>query len=116
LDEVDPGVVRTETGSTIRQKNRNHDSETAGSDDTQIEYDWKSPVKSKKPSETNHTYEYEYDEDPFRVGAQVMHPQFGAGKIVQRSGSGNDTRVVVFFKKRGQKTLMLRAAKLKILQ
>ena len=114
LDEVDPGVVRTETGSTIRQKNRNKDAASGGSDETEIEYDWKSPVQSKKPSETSNTYEYEYDEDPFRVGAQVIHPKFGAGKIVQRSGSGKDTRVVVFFKGRGQKTLMLRAAKLKV--
>lgn len=114
LDEVDPGVVRTETGSTIRQKSRNEDTGSGGSNDTEIEYDWKSPVKSKKPSETSNTYEYEYDEDPFRVGAQVIHPKFGAGKIVQRSGSGKDTRVVVFFKGRGQKTLMLRAAKLKV--
>jgi DNA helicase II / ATP-dependent DNA helicase PcrA len=44
-----------------------------------------------------------------------MHPTFGAGKILQRNGTGKDTRVVVFFKNRGQKTLMLRAAKLKVL-
>jgi len=113
LDEVDPGVVRTETGATIRQNNIN-DNET--DDSRKIEYDWKNPVQSKKPSSNNIIYEYEYDSDPFLPGVHVMHPAFGRGKIVQRTGSGSDTRVVVFFKNRGQKTLMLRAAKLQVIQ
>ncbi len=114
LDEVDSGVVRTETGATIRQNNRKQD-ETVD-DSSKIEYDWRSPVQTKKPSSNNITYEYEYDTDPFMPGVHVMHPSFGPGKIVQRNGSGSDTRVVVFFKNRGQKTLMLRAAKLQVVQ
>lgn len=118
LDEVDPGVVQTETGATIPQ-NRNRfeqssDSEP-GNNHTEIEYDWKSPITSKKPSDSSSDYEYEYDDDPFRTGTVVMHSSFGTGKIVQRTGSGKDARVVVFFKGRGQKTLMLRAAKLKVI-
>ena len=118
LDEVDPGVVRTETGATIHQKRdrfETNEQTSSGNSDTEIEYDWREPVQSKKPSSTTHDYEYEYDDDPFRVGAQVLHPAFGPGKIIQRSGSGKDTRIVVFFKNRGQKTLMLRAAKLQAL-
>ncbi len=115
LDEVDPGVVRTETGATIQQKNNHYDSGDSHSyNDREIEYDWKSPKQTKKPSSTA-SYEYEYDDDPFRVGVHVMHPAFGPGKILQRNGSGKDARVVVFFKSRGQKTLMLRAAKLQVL-
>lgn len=118
LDEVDPGVVRTESGSTISQKNSISDelaSDVPG--DTQIEYDWKTPVYNKKStSKDTHSYTYEYDEDPFQVGVQVVHPTFGPGKIVQRTGDGRDARVVVFFSKRGQKTLMLRAAKLNVVQ
>ncbi len=114
LEEVDPGVVRTETGATIRQKPERFQSEpSSGSGDTEIEYDWKQPVQTKKPSSTS--FEYEYDDDPFTVGTTVMHPVFGPGKILQRNGSGKDTKVVVFFKNRGQKTLMLRAAKLQAL-
>lgn len=119
LDEVDSGVVRTETGATIQQKNNHFDesSDSSSNNSTTIEYehDWKSPIQSRKPSATSSTYEYEYDNDPFQVGTQVVHAKFGPGKVVQRSGSGKDSRVVVFFKNRGQKTLMLRAAKLKVL-
>lgn len=116
LDEVDPGVVRTETGATIKQnKNRFSAEEARGSHDTTIEYDWKKPKQSKKPSHTSFDYETQYDDDPFQAGITVMHPTFGPGKILQRTGSGKDSKVVVFFKKRGQKTLMLRAANLKAL-
>ena len=110
LDEVDPGVVRTETGATITQKNR--DISQDESTDSAIEYDWKSPKNNLKPTNSL-SYNYEYDEDPFQPGVVVMHAQFGTGKILQRTGSDKDSRVVVFFKDRGQKTLMLRAAQLK---
>lgn len=110
LNEVDPGVVRTEAGATISQKKNDSGAENG---DYQVDYDWKTPVKSKKPSNQESSYTYEYDDDPFHAGVQVLHPTFGPGKILQRNGSGKDTRIVVFFKNRGQKTLMLRAAKLK---
>jgi DNA helicase II / ATP-dependent DNA helicase PcrA len=118
LDEVDPGVVRTETGATISQKS-NHFEESGETvnGDREIEYDWKAPLQTKKSSASSASdYEYEYDDDPFRVGVNVMHPTFGPGKIVQRNGSGKDARVVVFFRSRGQKTLMLRAARLQVVQ
>lgn len=113
LDEVDPGIVRTESGSTIRQKNR--ESSDKNPSDQKIEYDWKSPLQSRKSSSISNDYQYEYDDDPFHAGTHVLHPTFGPGKIIRRSGSGKDSRVVVFFKNRGQKTLMLRAAKLQVI-
>jgi DNA helicase-2/ATP-dependent DNA helicase PcrA len=116
LDEVDPGVVRTETGATIQQKkDRLSSDESQGSNDTMVEYDWKKPKQTKKPSNSGLDFETQYDDDPYHAGTTVMHPTFGPGKILQRTGSGKDSKVVVFFKKRGQKTLMLRAAKLKVL-
>ncbi len=121
LDEVDAGVVRTESGATISQKTDRFNYEgTTGSerDSSYIEYDWQKP-KTKKTSTSSlgsiH-YEYESGEDPFVVGAQVQHAKFGPGKIISRSGLGMDAKVVVFFKNRGQKKLMLRAAPLQIIE
>jgi DNA helicase II / ATP-dependent DNA helicase PcrA len=121
LNEVDPGVVRTETGASIDQNS----SEAAmpakiRSSSSQVEYDWETPKTSgikKSGQNSSHTIEYEYDngDDPFQTGTKVMHARFGQGKILSRSGTGPDTRVVVFFKGRGRKTLVLRAAKLKVL-
>ncbi|NBC25809.1 MAG: UvrD-helicase domain-containing protein [Bacteroidetes bacterium] len=116
LDEVDPGVVRTESGATIEQKrDRFENDETTIDYGTEIEYDWKKPKQSKKPSNSGLDFETTYDDDPYQAGTTVMHPTFGPGKILQRTGSGKDSKVVVFFKQRGQKTLMLRAARLKVL-
>lgn len=121
LEEVSSDVVRTETGSSINQdKSRFSDSKEQGSTNgntTKVEYDWKKPLYNKKnqsPGSTKIHYDNP-DEDPFQVGAKVEHNVFGPGKIISRSGEGEKTKVVVFFKDRGRKTLMLRAAKLEVI-
>lgn len=122
IDEVDAGVVRTETGSTISQKQERFsldDTSSKSSGSYNIEYDYQTPIARKKPSEsTGATIHYDYSdgEDPFQVGAVVEHAKFGQGKIISRSGLGMDAKVVVFFKNRGQKKLMLRAAPLQVIE
>ena len=121
LDEVDPGVVRTETGATISQKKdrftMDDDSSSTSSGSYSVEYDWDQPKTKKTKSSVSGTISYEYadGEDPFQVGAIVNHAKFGPGKIISRSGLGMDAKVVVFFKTRGQKKLMLRAAPLEVI-
>jgi len=116
LDEVDAGVVRTETGATIHQKNDRFEQKETGSSTT-VSYDWEQPRAGTSYKKNHTTIEYDYSdgEDPFQVGAKVIHKKFGPGKIINRNGSGLDSRVVVFFKNRGQKTLMLRVAGLKVI-
>ncbi|MFV1885271.1 MAG: ATP-dependent helicase [Balneola sp.] len=123
LDEVDPGVVRTESGATISQKQDRFSLDDSPSNrkkdnSTHIEYDWEKPITKKTRSSATTTIQYDYQdgEDPFQVGAQVLHEKFGPGKIISRSGLGMDAKVVVFFKQRGQKKLMLRAAPLQIIE
>jgi len=121
LDEVSSDVVRTETGSTINQnKSRfsNGSSESEYDGNTKVEYDWKKPLynKNNRNSDQGTTIHYDNpDEDPFQVGAKVEHSVFGPGKIINRTGHGERTKVVVFFKDRGRKTLMLRVAKLNVI-
>ena len=120
LDEVSSDVVRTETGSSINQnKNRFSDNNNDNSSDnsgTKVEYDWKKPLYNKNNRSSNTQIHYDNpDEDPFQVGAKVVHNVFGKGKIISRSGEGERTKVVVFFKERGRKTLMLRAAKMQVI-
>jgi len=120
LDEVSADVVRTETGSTIQQNRSrfNNGSSSQYDGDTTVEYDWKKPLynKNNRNSGSGTTIHYDNpDEDPFQVGAKVEHDIFGPGKIINRSGHGEKTKVVVFFKGRGRKTLMLRVAKLQVI-
>ncbi len=125
LDEVNPGVVRTETGATINQKTATFDNNGSGTEKrrvqtntgTTIEYDWESPSYAKKPSaSTTIHYDYSDGADPFHVGTKVYHPKFGPGKILNRTGSGESTNVIIFFKERGQKKLRLKVAQLQVLE
>ncbi len=116
LDEVDAGVVQTETGATISQKKGRF--ENPAESNTNIEYDWQKDRTKKTYESPSATIQYDYEdgEDPFQVGVGVIHKKFGPGKIISRSGLGMDAKVIVFFKNRGQKKLMLRAAPLQVIE
>ena len=49
-----------------------------------------------------------------KVGYNVVHDRFGKGKVVGLSGEKQDQKAVIFFPNVGQKTIMLKFAKLEI--
>lgn len=49
-------------------------------------------------------------------GMLVEHVRFGRGKVLQVEGDGTNRKAVVFFKTSGQKQLLLKFARLKILK
>lgn len=52
----------------------------------------------------------------FTPGTLVRHPSFGAGRILELSGTGQNTRCVVEFATHGRKTLVLEYARLEVLR
>ncbi len=50
-----------------------------------------------------------------RTGMIVNHIKFGVGKVLALIGSGEETKVVIFFKRAGKKTLLLQKANLQFL-
>lgn len=50
-----------------------------------------------------------------KVGYNVEHDRFGKGKVTHLEGSGADTKATIFFPRHGSKTVLLRFAKLKVL-
>ena len=50
-----------------------------------------------------------------KVGYNVEHDRFGKGKVTQLEGTGSDTKATIFFPRHGSKTVLLRFAKLKVL-
>ncbi|MDG5766398.1 UvrD-helicase domain-containing protein [Balneolales bacterium ANBcel1] len=120
LDEVDPSVVRTETGATIHQggsRQRGGGYSRPGSGGTYISYDDSAQFDADEgpkssPDESTIEYDAEAFDGNWRPGMLVAHPKFGAGKILQCEGRGEQAKVTVFFKKAGQKKLMLKYAKL----
>ena len=55
------------------------------------------------------------DAAKIQAGMEVFHERFGRGKVVSIEGSGQNRKATVFFNKIGDKQLLLRFAKLKIL-
>ena len=49
-----------------------------------------------------------------QAGMEVEHDRFGKGKVISLEGTGPNTKATVFFPGVGQKQLLLRFAKLKI--
>ena len=50
-----------------------------------------------------------------KVGYNVEHERFGKGKVTKLEGSGVDRKATIFFPHAGAKTLLLKFAKLTIL-
>jgi DNA helicase-2/ATP-dependent DNA helicase PcrA len=52
----------------------------------------------------------------FHVGDRVMHPQFGEGLVLDAKGKGEDVTLVVSFSGHGQRKLLVRLARLTLVQ
>ena len=56
------------------------------------------------------------DTKNLQVGMEVEHERFGFGKVVNMEGKNPDLKATIFFKELGQKQLLLKFAKLRILE
>ena len=77
------------------------------------------PVGLEQDLEPEDDYEVVYEpegEQPFRVGMRVRHPSFGVGEIRRVDGWGPNLKLVVFFRRAGQRKLVARHARLQILR
>lgn len=55
------------------------------------------------------------DAGPFKIGVYVMHPVFGKGKIIEKSGTGDDLKLVVLFENGQWKKLLARVSNLSLI-
>lgn len=56
------------------------------------------------------------DTSGLQVGMEVEHERFGFGKVINLEGNKPDIKATIFFKELGQKQLLLKFAKLKIVK
>jgi len=57
----------------------------------------------------------ETDEGAFPLGCRVNHPKFGPGKVFEKSGSGDDLKLVIVFDEGGWKKVIAKYANLQII-
>ena len=55
------------------------------------------------------------DSSPYQIGVLVSHPVFGNGKIIEKSGTNDDLKLVVLFENGQWKKLLARVAGLKLI-
>ena len=56
--------------------------------------------------------EPENDNSEYPLGCRVMHPKFGPGKVYEKSGSGDDLKLVIIFDEGGWKKVIAKYANL----
>lgn len=72
------------------------------------------PVSSTVFNEPIAKHFEECSQDEIVEGVQVEHDKFGVGKVIATEGDAGNKKVTVYFPAAGQKTLLLKFAKLKI--
>jgi DNA helicase-2/ATP-dependent DNA helicase PcrA len=55
------------------------------------------------------------DLSPYKIGMVVSHPIFGRGQIIEKSGAGNDLKLVILFETGQWKKLLARIANLTLI-
>jgi DNA helicase II / ATP-dependent DNA helicase PcrA len=73
-------------------------------------------IKIKQETQQSVTTDFQADNPSMiQVGMQVLHERFGEGKVIHMEGTMPNIKATVFFPNAGQKQLLLKFAKLKIL-
>jgi len=98
IDELDPSTLLEVNGGIGRKANRKTKKE--------VYYEYFESVDYEDFDQENKTV---------RIGSRVMHEKFGLGKVVDVVGSGDMVKATVTFENNNVKQLMLKFAKLKIL-
>ena len=76
----------------------------------------KGKLKKVNTSEISTDVETDNSNSELAVGIEVEHERFGIGKVTQIEGAGSNIKATVLFKTAGQKQLLLKFARLKILK
>ncbi len=130
LDEIDPRYLEIEVPKKSATANN------AGFDDDRTQWQSKSsftkdqgdvyskPKPATKPLRTTSLLAKAHvpsegfapsDTSNLQVGHEVEHERFGYGKVLTLEGSKQDIKATIFFKEIGQKQLLLKFAKLRII-
>ena len=77
------------------------------------------PIKTRAILPKSHVPSADFtpsDTSKLQAGMEVEHPRFGFGKVLHVEGNAPDTKATIFFKELGQKQLLLKFAKLRIIE
>jgi DNA helicase-2/ATP-dependent DNA helicase PcrA len=67
------------------------------------------------PAKDHGSFDFD-DPSKIQVGMEVEHTRFGKGKVLNLEGDSPDKKATVFFQSAGQKQLLLKFARLRIIK
>lgn len=107
IEEIDPAYIETPKKVAVKPSY------------SSVTTDVTSPLKTRKlvrlTDQSGSPFEAS-DTDALQNGMWVEHQKFGKGKIIQMEGVGANRKATVYFNAIGNKQLLLRFAKLKIIE
>lgn len=111
LDEIDDNLIdKPKPKFSIPSQDR---TSSFGTNDNRPSF----KKRNLKPlSQNKSAYDSADDNSELQVGMDVEHTKFGAGKIIELEGDGPNKKATVYFNSVGNKNLLLRFAKLKIIK
>lgn len=125
IREIDTSFVKNK--SMFKGRNQSFESDDSAGETSFIERGsaFKKPVRAgmnlaasrklqqmAKPVDSNFTPDAH---EQIKSGMQVEHQQFGSGRVIQIEGEGTNKKALVFFNSFGEKKLLLKFARLRIL-
>ncbi len=113
LEEIDPKFVDFPRKSVLKIHDRHIDNSSTGQ--IPLAHRKLKKIKSQKVSAVDDTNIEVADIGKILPGLEVQHSRFGKGKVLTVEGDGASKKAAIFFNAVGQKQLLLKYAKLKIL-
>jgi DNA helicase-2/ATP-dependent DNA helicase PcrA len=113
IEEIDPAFVQMLSANARRPEPFNNSFATAQQRYFQMPSDTHFKPVSKASASTSDAENI--DTSGIIPGAEVEHARFGKGKVLKLEGQASDLKVTVFFPSAGQKQLLLKYAKLRLL-
>lgn len=119
LKELDSSYVQfegigTRSGDSV-MRNTNKTTFSGGLNNIYLKRPQKQQLKSFKEINSENPISENDNNQQFKVGLNVEHGRFGKGKITKLEGIGADKKATIFFPHHGTKIVLLRFAKLIIL-
>ncbi|MGX5689105.1 ATP-dependent helicase [Arcticibacter tournemirensis] len=123
IDEIDASYLELEFRQQAKSPDKNpffNDERTAWSNNTPDTFSKPKPAVNQRTTSIlpkAHVPTPDFapsDTSGLQVGMEVEHERFGFGKVINIEGNKPDIKATIFFKELGQKQLLLKFAKLRI--
>lgn len=116
ISEIDEQFIEQEDAfNPVSGQGKHYLNNNLKSDHSFISNELQTRRKLIKINESQSIIKNNVDHEEIMAGMHIEHERFGKGKVISKEGFAQNTKITVFFKDHGQKQLLLKFARLKII-